>query len=404
MNAASLFSGVGGLDLGFLRRGFQLDLACDLSDAARSTYESNLRHTPRNSCVREINNRELAGKDLILAGPPCQGFSNVGKRNPTDKRNFLTRDTAHIIAAAQPRTFIIENVRGIKWSAGGAFVSETLSILRESGLSAEILDIDCAVLGVAQRRRRVLIVGGRPRTGNAAIRAVQECVARAQKTRMVRDALLPVPKIGTLPNHVSRKHRTKWYDDVIAVIEPGQKLCDTRLGPSSVHSWEIPNVFGPVTTQEETLLLTLARLRRKERGRSYSHIGDGRPVTLGQLASELGLTIDQIDTMSAKLESMDYVVRKPGYVDLRRKFNGRFKRLALDAPAPAVLKDFGCARNVLHPTKPRGLTVRECARLQGFEDDFVFEGSLTDQFQCVANAFPPPVSALLADCIAPVLS
>jgi site-specific DNA-cytosine methylase len=87
-------------------------------------------------------------------------------------------------------------------------------------------------------------------------------------------------------------------------------------------------------------------------------------------------------------------------IDLARKFNGRFKRLSLDLPSPAVVKEFAFARNVLHPTEPRALTVRECARLQTFEDDFTFLGPRWSQYTQVANAFPPRVTH---ECLAPAL-
>ena len=97
-----------------------------------------------------------------------------------------------------------------------------------------------------------------------------------------------------------------------------------------------------------------------------------------------------------ELVSLGYLVMQADSVDLARRFNGRFKRLPLHGVSQAVLKDFGSARNFLHRTEPRGLTVRECARLQGFDDGFVFVGTASEQYQLVANAFPPSISRKIA--------
>lgn len=262
----------------------------------------------------------------------------------------------------------------------------------------EPIDIDCSTLGLPQRRRRILIVGGIGRKGRNFIQQVKllsSTVKLPQKT--VKDVLEPVPELGSLLNHGPVSVYPRWYEEVIKMIGPGQKLCDTRLGESSVHSWNIPKVFGNITDNEESFLKALVRLRRWEKNRPYKHIGDGRPVRLPDLAIYLDLSMEAVRGLASSLAAKGFIYESSNTdVDLCRRFNGRFKRLNPEGVAPAVLKEFSSPRNILHPTQPRGLTVRECARLQGFADSFEFVGPPRKQYQLVANAFPPPISHQLA--------
>jgi DNA (cytosine-5)-methyltransferase 1 len=272
-------------------------------------------------------------------------------------------------------------------------------------LKAEPIIIDCSELGLPQRRRRILLVGGRGRTGEQAISSVRQLARTKHRAMTVAEALLPVQQFAGLANHEPTGHRAAWYEQIIPRIGPGQKLCDTRLGPSALHSWDVPSVFGHVTQQERAILTSVVRLRRHERHRRYLNVGDGRPVTLTRLQALVRSSGTALRKAVDRLIDAGYLTSpRRGYVDIARRFNGRFKRLPLDRPAPAVMKEFRFARNILHPTLPRGLSVRECARLQGFPDDFVFLGSRSKQYELVANAFPPPISLHLALMLIPLLA
>ena len=86
-------------------------------------------------------------------------------------------------------------------------------------------------------------------------------------------------------------------------------------------------------------------------------------------------------------------------MDLSHTFNGKYRRLSWDHPAPTVDTRFGDPKYYLHPEEQRGLSVREAARIQGFPDDFVFAGSKAAQFRMVGNAVPPPLAKQLAEAI-----
>jgi DNA (cytosine-5)-methyltransferase 1 len=405
LRAVSLFSGVGGLEWGFVRQGVRIVRAWDHWEPARLTYRANLGSEPLARDVMDLTPADFVDAQIAFAGPPCQGFSALAGRDSKDPRNNLILHTARLLARSRVPAVFIENVSGIKWQSEGIFIRQTLHALREGGYTAEVVDFDFSLLGLPQRRRRVLIVGVLPPLGRELIDAVSALAQQRLAPRSVSDAILPEDCLRGLPNHQPRTHRADWYETVIASIGPGQKLCDTRLGPTAVHSWDLPQVFGSTTSNERKVLISIARLRRRERGRRYRHIGDGRAVTAHQLGKVTELSPGALKKALNRLVTVGYLTSSSsGYFDLARKFNGRFKRLKTQGPAPAVLKDFGFARNILHPVASRGLTVRECARLQGFPDTFEFLGSLTQQYQLVANAFPPSISALLAATTIPLMS
>jgi DNA (cytosine-5)-methyltransferase 1 len=399
LSLASLFSGVGGLDIGFIEgERFSVRYACDIDGHARDTYKINLNHEPSSSCVNSLDSSELRGVDITLAGPPCQGFSSIGHRKTDDSRNSLIVQTAKLVARARPTLFVIENVRGLRWLSGGSYLERLCGILSSSQLRVEPVDVDCAALGLPQRRRRILIVGGIGRRGERFIAEVKRlsAVIKSPPT-LVKDVLLPVPELGSLLNHGPVSRHPNWYKEVMKAIGPGQKLCDTRLGDASVHSWEIPGVFGEVSDNEVSFLLSLARLRRSEKNRPYKYIGDGRPVRLLDLAASLAFPLEATMHLARSLMAKGFIYEaSDAEVDLSRRFNGRFKRLDPEGVAPAVLREYNSPRNMIHPTEQRALTVRECARLQGFCDTFEFIGPQCRQYQLVANAFPPPISRQLA--------
>ena len=392
--AISLYSGAGGLDLGIERAGFSLVAAVDNWSAAIATHQANVRANAFQFDVEDMHPSDIGSVDIVLASPPCQGFSSIGMRRPSDPRNAQILTTAHLIAEAKPPLFVIENVSGLKFQHRGAFLRDVLRIL--APLSPSVVEIDCSLIGVAQYRKRILIVGGAtPRAADFAA-VIQAAVRHTRQSVFVRDVLLPVPKISALTNH---GHRSPMLDQHLAIakrIKPGQKLCDSRSGSSAVHSWDVPEVFGAVSRQDRRILESVSKLRRRTLGGSRSVEGDGSPVPVDVLSYELSLTRTSLITKCARLAERGYLrFATSDSIDLVRKFNGRFRRLPLDGYSPAVIKEFGSARTILHPTRNRALTIRECARLQDFPDWFTFHGGIQDQYQLVANAVPPKLGHLI---------
>lgn len=389
----SLFCGCGGFDLGFVQAGFQCQAAFDIDPVAISVHCANLKSQ---AVVCDLSNGDvlinpLKGTDVVLAGPPCQGFSTVGKRILNDLRNHLLLRAGQIGLALHTSVFIAENVTGVVSGKHRQYWESLKQMMREGGYRTLDFCFDARQFGLAQtRRRRVLFAwkGGEEITFEEHI---------DNKSHTVRDSIAGLT--NSAPNHeVKTLAPDSRFGMIARKIRPGQKLCNVRGGASAVHTWDIPEVFGDTTRAEKRVLEVLLRLRRRLRVREH---GDADPVPAMALVREIG---GPVKKLLNSLTQKGYVRRVDGHYDLTNTFNGTFRRLRWDRPAPTVHTWFGNPRYFLHPEENRGLTVREAARIQGFPDSFVFQGRDADKYRLVGNAVPPPMAYYLATIVKAIIS
>lgn len=168
MKIIDLFSGIGGLSLGFEQAGFEVVAAVDLWSDAIKTFNHNRKDKVGVvMSVAEFNKGKLneilsqGHVTGVIGGPPCQGFSTVGKRNIDDERNKLYLDFYETVKITKPDFFVIENVRGMLTLNKGAFVKDLLDRFGENGLGYTINYqlVNAADYGVPQNRYRVIYVG-----------------------------------------------------------------------------------------------------------------------------------------------------------------------------------------------------------------------------------------------------
>jgi DNA (cytosine-5)-methyltransferase 1 len=194
-----------------------------------------------------------------------------------------------------------------------------------------------------------------------------------------------------LKNHEPKILNAGSDDFAIALqIGPHQKLCNVRAGDRSIPTWDIPEVFGKTTKQEQQVLVLIRQLRRQIRVRGS---GDADPVRISDIAKHVKGDVKRVVD---RLHKNGYLRKFGQRFDLAHAFNGKYRRLAWDQLAPAVDTRFGEPRYFLHPEEQRGLSVREAARIQGFPDDFMFEGPRSAQYRMVGNAVPPPLAKQIA--------
>jgi DNA (cytosine-5)-methyltransferase 1 len=378
----SLFSGCGGLDYGFHQQGFKCIGAYDSDPVAVEHHRTNLNSPVEllDLAAGDIGRVRMKKPLVVLAGPPCQGFSTVGKRSLNDPRNKLLLLAGEIALKISPLVFVAENVTGVTAGEHRKFWDELETLFRTQNYRTVTLKCRAEKLGLAQVRTRMLLIAWRHR----------ECAIELPDlgTSTLRDALKGVENCH---NHVPKRLAPgSDLSKIASKIGTGQKLSNVRGGFRAVHTWQIPEVYGPTTSSEKQVLEALLRVRRRDRVREN---GDADPVHTGIVSQYLGRSAFS-DLQSLKQKG--YVRRIGNLYDLAHTFNGKFRRLSWDAPSLTVDTRFGDPRYFLHPSENRGFTVREAARIQGFPDSFIFSGNERDQYRLIGNAVPPPIANCLA--------
>jgi DNA (cytosine-5)-methyltransferase 1 len=336
-----LFCGAGGLSLGFERAGAEVVFAADHNAAAVETH----RHNLGGSCSDlEISERtELPPADLIVGGPPCQGFSSAGARRTDDKRNTLVRTFAELIVAHRPLAFVFENVEGFLTAQAGERVLDLLEPVVGAGYQVHLRKINAANFGVPQHRKRVLAIGGlgwEPRFPEPTHRAYGAPGAgsighgRLPQTPSLKDALEGLPRAADVPPGVPEDHYFRELNERV--------LASARLLKQGQTMRDLP---------EECW-------HESYRRRAYRRVMDGTPS------------------------------------ERRGGAPAGLRRLAFDQPSKAITS--GARSDFLHPTEDRYLTIRECARIQTFPDSFLFLGSAADRALQIGNAVPPRLAEVIA--------
>lgn len=168
LNFISLFTGAGGLDIGFKEAGHNCLLASDIMKEAELTYSYNypsvpffredIRQIPLDKFKKVIGDKEV---DVIIGGPPCQGFSNMGNKNSSDPRNYLFENYVSLVNTFKPKCFLFENVKGLLTMFEGRFFENIVNSFLSIGYSISYTLIDSSLYGVPQKRERVFLMGTR---------------------------------------------------------------------------------------------------------------------------------------------------------------------------------------------------------------------------------------------------
>lgn len=162
LKVASLFSGCGGLDLGFIWAGFNVIWANDNMKDACQTYIKNIGNHIVCKDIQNIKIEDIPKVDVVIGGPPCQGFSGIGKRDPKDKRSSMVWSYLDVIRQVKPTAFVFENVIGItsaKTPNGSRVIEDIVKEIRKMGYRINVHTLNAADYGVPQRRKRLFIIG-----------------------------------------------------------------------------------------------------------------------------------------------------------------------------------------------------------------------------------------------------
>jgi DNA (cytosine-5)-methyltransferase 1 len=207
LSVLSLFAGGGGLDLGFERAGFDVVACLDNDPESCKT----LRWNRPSWSVHERDIREFdppRGADVVIGGPPCQGFSTAGKGDPNDPRNYLWREYLRVVETVGPQAVILENVSGMMHAKHRRHLEGITRSLHDLGFKLAVDVLNAADFGVPQVRRRLILVGLRDRTPTLP-------VGRSHRPRTVREAI----------------------DDLTDVVDPALNQVPNRHAPHVVERW-----------------------------------------------------------------------------------------------------------------------------------------------------------------------
>lgn len=319
--------------------------------------------------------------EVVIAGPPCQGFSTAGKRDFGDKRNHLLPLAGRLADDMRAKVIVIENVQAAASGAHRQYWDNLEFFLRSRDYRTHTLACNAADLGLPQSRRRLLLFAWRTK---------RDCsFEMPTRPRARLDVVLN--GVETQPNHEPEflLPGSKAYK-IACRIGPGQKLSNVRGGSRSIHTWNIPEVFGKTTAAECNMLEFIMRARRQDRKRDT---GDADPVSMKRLKQEFN---SHAKPLVDSLLTKKYLRRVGNDLDLCNAFNGKYRRFQWEDKACTVDTRFGEAQLFLHPNEHRPFTVREAARIQGFSDEYTFDCNKRTAFRLIGNAVPPPMGQLVA--------
>ena len=341
LNVIDLFSGAGGLSKGFLDAGMNVIIGVDNDKYALETFEHN--HDGGIGLNLDLSDpvsfeiiKENVGEnaiDVIVAGPPCQGFSLTGSRNFDDERNKLYLAVIEAVKIFRPKAFLIENVQGMATLYNGEVKEEILKRLRSLGYKVECEVLLAADYGVPQMRKRLIFMGIRGDIGEPKF---PESLFQPDKYITTREAISDLP---------SRNN------------DIGKNIDKYNKKPESYYQQKM----------------------RGDNDILYNHVGTNHTKLV-------------IDTISLVPEGGNHKDLPDGWGE-SRKFNEAWTRYHGDKPSKTI--DTG-HRNHFHYKYNRVPTVRENARLQSFPDNFEFKGTKTSQYRQVGNAVPPILGYVLA--------
>jgi DNA (cytosine-5)-methyltransferase 1 len=359
----SLFSGAGGLSLGFAEAGLKPCFALDIEPSACATYSRNL--ALESHCADLVADFSTVERTLrqwprpfaIIGGPPCQGFTSAGLKQADDPRNKLIFAYFEIVASIRPRWFLFENVEGLLTANGGKSISELVRQFISLGYVVRLQKVNFAVYGVPQSRKRVVIVGNNVGQNFDLPRPVFSFNAGKHRHN---NGLPPGPTLG----------------EALAGLGPAgnrsQDLADYRSrSPESEYD-------GLMRIGNDAANVSLHYCKVKEKDRiTYGHLRPGQ--TMKDLPEEFWSPSFKRRAFRRVMDGTPTEKRGGAPSGLKR----------LESNLSSLTITSAATREFIHPDDDRPLTLREAARLQSFPDRVQFNGNEAQIATQIGNAFPP---------------
>lgn len=369
-----LFSGCGGLSLGLSMAkslngsNIETAVAIDNWKIACETFKENMGVEPicgeiNSELIEKVNN-ESGPFDIVVGGPPCQGFSTAGKRALDDERNKLVLEFLKAIEICNPKVFVMENVTGFKTFQGGHLYEEVINFARNLGYQVRSAIVLASLVGVPQRRKRFLLVGSKV----GRFRFPAEVASQQQyldENFEYGDFFMQTPGDGI----------EKWtFDDATSDL-PSLKAGERKEEYVGIPKNDLQKYF------------------RNGSDKPLDHFAVGhKPYFLEMLSyipeGKSALDPEVQDTM-------------PEHLRPKSGFKNSYQRIVGNAPSPTITRNFTTpsSANCIHPHQDRALSLREGARCQSFPDSYQFLGSTEEVRLQIGNAVPPLLGKAIGESI-----
>jgi DNA (cytosine-5)-methyltransferase 1 len=340
MKAISLFSGAGGMDVGFKKAGFEVVWANDIDPVACETFKLNglgdIVDGDLTLYLEEL--KRFSGIDIVFGGPPCQGFSVAGKMDPNDHRSSLVWRFFDVVKITRPRAFVMENVKALGTLSKWAGVrQELISSFRSIGYASQIFILKATDFGVPQKRERMFLIG-------------------------LRDG--------------------DKLDDIGMFIQKQKKHAPT-VREAIAHLGKPGEATNPLVCNA-AITLAAKPVMRKSPFAGMIFNGMGRPIDIDGHANTLPASMGGNKTPIIDQRLLDDPSMPNWVVDYHSHL--------LKDGEPYFWKDV--------PNFLRRITVHEAAAIQSFPHDFKFSGKKSALYRLIGNAVPCELAFSVASSVA----
>jgi len=390
-----LFAGCGGLSEGFYKQGFQSLTHVEYDHYACESLRTRAKYygysgNKINVLEKDITDKDIIEQiklkvsnntvDLLIGGPPCQSFSSLGRAKDkngmkNDPRNYLFESYEKILNHFKPKIFVFENVTGLLSAKLGKEKTVNV-ILKKLGSNYNLIKdpndmlLNSCDYGVPQLRKRVILIGVRKDIEIDPI----EIYNGITKTHYKPDSL------ETEKKNKKRYVTVKEAISDLPSIKPGE---GEKVVDHSISSWN--DYLSKIRSKKETIILDHVSRTHNEKDRKRYY-----------------------EMSKNKWTFTDLLEKKPSLNHIKKRvFNNSYVVQFWDKPARTIIAHlYKDGNQFIHPDpkQERTITPREAARLQSFPDDFIFEGSRTQQYKQIGNAVPPLMAEAIAKSIKQVLA